>query len=72
MRYHNWRHAFNVGQMMFAILVVSLSRVPHVALLSDPLTCKLKSERKHLARAPPDSANQLIERATTHSSQRVY
>ncbi|KAG8155669.1 hypothetical protein JTE90_010279 [Oedothorax gibbosus] len=21
--YHNWRHAFNVGQMMFAVLTVS-------------------------------------------------
>lgn len=24
-RYHNWRHAFNVSQMMFAILIVSTS-----------------------------------------------
>ena len=32
--YHNWRHAFNVAQMMFAIFVVSDGRLQrHIRLI---------------------------------------
>jgi hypothetical protein len=32
--YHNWRHAFNVAQMMFAIITVSTKVHPKVSRLA--------------------------------------
>lgn len=44
--YHNWRHAFNVAQMMFSILSVRLTQFKHYAM-NNELKCISPYFRQH-------------------------